>query len=146
MTTFPTLREFMLLRESYDGANPRPLLRNDLLLTGHGDPWVIKDGGYKTYAADIVLRYDIAKASWEKWGDECFTMTGIPVLMLWAGHGGGVGVVRVFDGLYEEDERFFAVSRLEENNKGRLEKSVSLVDRKTWWAHMQAVADSGWRP
>lgn len=68
--------------------------------------------------------YDRAKASWEQFGDDGPPLGSI-VTTLFAGHGGGPGCVRRFDGCCQRDDRYFALSREGDG--------TSLVERPTWW-------------
>jgi hypothetical protein len=80
--------------------------------------------------------YDTCKKSFEKYGEDGPPI-GSVVTTLWAGHGGGPGAVRKFTGKYWSDDKWFAISRGEEN-------SVSLVSVKYWWREI-VPGDLPWR-
>jgi hypothetical protein len=118
MSKFMTLREFLLLKDPLDSEPKRSIFRNDLPFRN-------------IYSAQeqSVMWYDIAKTSWDLYGAEGPPI-GCNVEMLQAGHGGDAGVIRTFEGVY--DDNFFSVSRME-NGK----KEISLVYRKTWFVSMR---------
>lgn len=118
MKKFPSLRKFLLLK---DGTFP-------ISRSIHRDPFC---------AEDFVKLYDIAKASWEKYGDNG-PPVGVNVEMLTAGHGGGAGVIRKFEGEHPRHREYFCVSR-EEIYFDMIEKKLSLVDKPFWWCAMRVV-------
>lgn len=133
MREFMDLRSFLLLKDPYSsicGSELRPAHRNDML-----------DYRRICKAEDLIERYDIAKASWELYGSDGPPI-GVKVKMLFAGHGGGPGVIRRFEGTFQLDPRFFAVSRMRERNHSIPDddcKDLSLVEKCQWWLHMQVI-------
>ena len=135
MESFPSLREFLMLRDPYD-REPKRSFISHFQLDGFHDP-----AGYVAY-------YDIAKASWERYGDEGPPF-GTKVITLMPGHGGGTGSIRTLKGVDASDERFFALSFMEKDPHGILpdRERISLAERVCWWAIFE-VYDPGkhtWR-
>lgn len=116
--SFPTLAEFLALRDPTDS----PPRKNTTPLAGEDWLWL----------------YDRAKKTFEAFGDDG-PLPGTQVTCYWAGHGGGPGTVRTFDGVFDRDPRFFKVFRME-----RGEKRFSLVERTQWWFHLY-VGELPWR-
>ena len=114
MKKFPTLREFLLLQD--------PTYKY---------PRSIHNGNYP--AEHFVELYDIAKTSWENFGDGGPPYTS-KVKMLVAGHGGDAGVIRTLIGSHNNDPRFFIVARYQ-NDKDM----ISLVLKQYWWLQMQYI-------
>lgn len=134
MKEFISLREFLLLTEPRDKFH-RPIHRNELLADSSNT---------LSNSQDLVRRYDIAKASWEKYGDEGPSF-GSKVETLYAGHGGGPGVLAVLTGIYSHDEHDFLLTRQERYHDGRswVEKEgTSLVERSYWWAMIRVIEES----
>lgn len=127
MKNFPDLREFLLLRESDDVYKRSP---------HRSDPILDREGFSK--AQELVYRYDIAKASWEKYGDEGPPI-GSKVVTLFAGHGGGPGCIRIFLGDVEGKGTHFYLSRTEKKDDQR-----SVVTKDIWWMVIQPVEDADW--
>lgn len=128
METFPTLEQFLQLRDPYDryGCSAFPKATGMLGWRKGLHPFEI---AYKVYLQ--------AKASWETYGD-AGPPVGTIVQMLASGHGGPAGVIRAFDGVYERDPRFFQVS----TSGGGYYSGVSSVSREHWWIHLRVyVAD-----
>lgn len=123
MKEFMGLREFLLLKYTIDTYPPRPVYNGELLPS--------KD--WRDFGGDLVRRYDYAKASWEKYGEEGPPI-GSKVMTLQGGHGGGVWVQRIFEGIYDRDSRFFSISRIENG-----QKQISIVERDVWWAIIMVV-------
>jgi len=127
METFLTLREFLSLKrvgrewESAISQDPFPRSRRD---------------GYHTFADDLLERYDVARASWERFGD-----AGPPaestVQTLREGFGGSVGEYRIFCGVYEPDPRFFKITRMDP--KGCNVVCDSLVSIVHWWLDIRVI-------
>lgn len=115
MKEFLSLREFCLLKDPFDPTRPAhdncPLSQQIL-----------------SSAEDIVIRYDIAKKSWERWGDDGPPI-GSKVLTLVPGHGGGPFCTRKLSGIFERDDKFFIITQKTGSNKF----SESLVNRSYWW-------------
>lgn len=123
MSDFITLREFLQITPDYDPGRP-----------AHRD----------RAAIEYVALYDLARASWERFGD-AGPPVGSQVMILESGHGCGMpsfhngkfsGVTRTFDGIYPHDDRFFAVSR-----PGKYGHAISLVNRSYWWMQMAPVEE-----
>jgi len=107
MGKFYDLREFLLLKDP-DRDNVsihcgEPLSRNSI-------------------AEDLVNRYDIAKRSWETYGDKGPPI-GSRIITLRSGFGGSAGVVLTLSSYYDGDH-FVAV-----DGSGR----KFLVRRNMWW-------------
>lgn len=129
MKEFMSLRDFLLLRDPTDLYNEPAY---------YGAPMLFKNQkSGASYGMDCVDRYDIAKNSWEQYGEEGPPF-GSKVEMLVPGHGGDVGSILTFDGIYPYDTRFFQVYRTrKEYMYDRTEKLVSLVVRKIWFVAMR---------
>lgn len=120
MEKFYSLREFLLLKDpSYDDG--RSIHR-------------IIDR-----AENFVKLYEIAKASWEKYGDSGPPI-GCTVMTLVAGHGGLGGDIRKFKG-DSGCAGYFAISRLIRNYNGCSEEAISLVNKEFWWLEIKVVED-----
>ena len=114
MKRFPSLRDFLLMKDP----------THSYKMSAHRD--------YR-HAENFVELYDIAKASWEKFGDDGPPI-GSKVETLTAGHGGGEGLIRTFEGICQYDKRFFNLSRVEGDRK-----ILSSVMRTYWWIEIKAV-------
>lgn len=116
MKEFPSLREFLLLRDPFDTNN-----------TAHRftdiDP------------AKFVAYYDTCKTSWEKYGDEG-PPVGSLVRALVSGCGGGDGVLRIFTGVWASGHRWFELTRKDGSRP-------SLVTREHWWLTFEVDSNSG---
>lgn len=124
---FMSMREFFLLKE-----NSRSVHKDQKLLWDRK-----KNECSESILEDGVIRYDIAQTSWKKFG-AAGPPAGTIVEMLHSGHGGGVGALRTMEGIWEGDDRYFNVSRMTKRSQYcEIEKEVSLVDRKTWFAEMR---------
>lgn len=82
--------------------------------------------------------YEVARESFETYG-EAGPPFGSKVICLQPGHGGSSGVIRVFDGLYPSDERFFQVYYSDTSRNKNGEKAISLVTRSIWWSFIAVV-------
>lgn len=119
---FYSLEEFCQLVDPTDNCEPkRSIHRNSLLNDRRG----------LSHAQDVFKRYQIAKTSWELYGDEG-PPVGYSVITLESGHGGGIGCRRTFGGIYPDDQRFFCLERTELYLSAP-KKQLSLVLRKYWW-------------
>ena len=76
----------------------------------------------------MVAWYDIARESWERFGDDGPSIVGYEMVMLRSGS------LVTFHGVYKRDERFFELRSKHDPDR------VSIVERTQWWAHM-APAD-----
>ncbi len=110
MKEFYSLREFLLLKD--------PLYKSE-------DRSIFNESASPEY---WVKRYDLAKSSYEEYGQEGPPINS-QVITLVSGHGGCAGVQRKFIGIYKDDERFFAIEREDINHW-----KTSLVLRDYWWA------------
>lgn len=127
MKEFISLREFLLLKDPFYKDNSRSVHRGDYLDYRKG--W--------SMAEEAVMRYDIAKASWEMYGDEGPPFGSI-VRTLQSGHGGGPGVEATLTGLFERDPRCFLLTRKEKDSFYKTEhEEHSLVERTQWWVHIK---------
>jgi hypothetical protein len=83
---------------------------------------------------DWLWLYNSAKASYEQYGEDGPSV-GSKVTTLFAGHGGGPGAIRTFDGVYPEDERYLLIyyNDFVHSASSIIEKKNSLVCRKYWW-------------
>lgn len=131
MKEFYSLREFCLLSEQcpVEYRYPRSIHKNECLDNNH------------SAAKDIVQRYDIAKASWERYGDGG-PPVGSRVRTLQSGHGGGIGVEGIFGGEYEHDKREFVIQRKEIDygfDRTQVREKKSLVLKAFWWAQIRVI-------
>jgi len=116
MIEFPSLEEFLLLGDEFDGRS-------------------IHDN---MSARDYVAQYHKAKASWEKYGD--MPPIGSKVRTLDGGHGNYYsGRIRIFSGIYNESREFlmFRLERLKERNNN----TCSLVFASQWWNEIEVIED-----
>lgn len=109
MTEFPSLREFMLLndctgRSVWEGRNIRPF--------------------------EIIVMYDNAKMSWERYGDA--PPFGSTVMTLFPGHGGPAGMLKTLAEFFDSDARFY---HLVDQDDGHW--SISEVAH--WWMEFQVL-------
>ncbi len=125
MKDFITLEEFLLLRDDSD-FEPKRSLGHLTHGSFFNDGW---DLGH-----EIVQRYKLARLNWEKYG-EAGPERGSNVITLVSGHGGGVGVIRRFDGIYLNDPRFFALTRV----SGEDHLRTSMLSVATWWAGISSL-------
>lgn len=130
MKEFMDLREFILLKDPFDKDYPRSVHRNEVLDHRKG----------LSSAEDVLLRYDIAKASWEKYGDDGPPF-GSLVQTLHSGHGGGPGVIATLTGLFERDPRCFLLTRKEWGERNKEREGHSLVERTQWWVHIKVIEE-----
>lgn len=112
---FISLREFLLLKDPFDIKFPRSAFRT------HHSPegW--------------VMIYDIAKASYEKYGDD--PPFGSKICTLQPGHGGDWGQIRTLKGVFNRDNRCFELARI--NSSG--EEEISIVARSQWWVEFMVI-------
>lgn len=123
MQEFMSLREFLLLK------NPLCPTRSALSEIGRMRHNEIK---LTSYGEDLVERYDIAKASWMKYGVEG-PPVGVQVEMLEHGHGSAfIGAIRTFEGICPYDKLFFQV-------RSEAITSTSFVLRETWFVSMKVL-------
>ncbi len=135
-----SLREFLLLKEDYhrEGFPDRSIFTCNYF---HHSEY---SRGYSIQESSVHW-YDIAKKSYEKYGDEGpifdFSLSNerITVITLMNGHGGDAGVKRTLGGIYQENANYFYLineSAVTENKGG-----ISLVPRKNWFVHFYVEAD-----
>jgi hypothetical protein len=127
LSEFISLREFLLFTEDYGGH--RSIHRNSML-----------DQSLYSHAQDLVLRYDIAKASFEKYGES--PPLGSKVETLYPGFGGGPGCVRTLKGVFEDDPRFFLLTNESKDYWGESKDEHYLLDRDHWWALVRVVEET----
>jgi hypothetical protein len=118
MEQFITLRQFCLLKDPNDRKDMPP---RDLR-PGNGAylPGCDRRGWW--HGRDVVARYDLAKESWERFGD-AGPPPGTRVVSL------GDGRYYVLEGAYPGDDRFFAAKEVGSKDDRRM-----LVDKAVWWA------------
>lgn len=105
---FYSLREYLLLTEKYvtPGFTARSLHNNQSMIYADRRGENIRNEYIKKYnvhpnecyAVNIVAHYDIAKASWEKYGN-AGPPVGCKVITLVDGHNGRSGAIRDFNGI-----------------------------------------------
>jgi hypothetical protein len=120
MDSFPDLRTFLLLRDPIDTRYNKSAFCSSTTQLGYRR-------GYNAFEVAVHV-YDVAKANWERFGDDGPPL-GTMVQMLESGHCGSAGALRIMAGVFERDPRFFQVRR----SSG----DVSLVVRNNWWLHMR---------
>lgn len=108
---FMSLREFLLLRDPHDKEHPRSSWSCESPRPEH-----------------IVLRYELAKSSWEKYGDEG-PPAGTIVQALRQGFG-GYGRIKIV-GNYEHDDRFLHALPLKQRDEKRPDSFT--ISRTQWW-------------
>lgn len=120
---FISLEEFMTLRDPIDPTSP---------LRSYHEYLHVLRRGCRSPGEDILLRYRIAKASYEAYGDDGPPI-GTTVVTLNAGHGGGPGVtctiVHDHGTGYSNDARFICLSRSHSRDAGN-----SCATKACWWA------------
>lgn len=136
MKEFISLREFLLLESK---TYKRSVHHQNCMLAiykrrNFNDKYIWAE----CFAQDFVNRYDIAKESWEKYG-EAGPPIGSIVETLVSGYGGYSGQIRIFEGINKEDDRLFVISRPEGNG---YDKEIYLVERKTWWTEIMVIENS----
>lgn len=125
---FISLEEYLLLKDPTDKEPRRP---------AHNI--------YRT--PEQWLRfYEIAKASYDKYGDEGPAL-GSKVVTLVHGHGGSMGVVGILDRVMERDPRFFLLLRKVRRDAyhggSEYDTQESMVIREQWWNEIR-VYDESW--
>lgn len=132
MKQFMDLREFMMLKDPLykKKSDERSVHRNEVFDWRKG----------LSNAEDVLMRYDIAKASWEKYGDEGPPF-GSKVQTLHSGHGGGPGVIATLAGIFDRDKRFFLLTRKERDSFHKEREGQSIVERTQWWVHIKVIEE-----
>jgi hypothetical protein len=142
---FPSLRDFLLVTDPTDKPPGRSLWNGATLGTEtrfwNGTLPKLIPNPWQDHAIDFVNRYEIAKASYEKYG-EAGPPIGSTVQTLVSGHGGGVGVIRVFAGVCPSDPRFFWIYRTRSRGNNEKECEYSLVHREYWWIEIRVVEET----
>jgi len=110
MKKFHTLRQFLLLQDETNRSIHRTFYD----------------------AEDVIRRYDKAKESWNKYGDNPPFGSKVSTLQAGCGGGEGEGVLRTLAGIYPDDKRFFQLSRKD---------SSSIIWREFWWTAFEVVEE-----
>ncbi len=110
---FMSLLDFLMFRDPF---NQRSIHGNIPLDCGY-----IK--GIESKAQALVLVYEIAKISWNSYGNDG-PENGAVVITLNSGYGSNALVNRIFNGINPKDQRLFLL-------EGRF-----LLNKDYWWAHV----------
>lgn len=113
MKKFYSLREFLLLLDPLDDPPFRSIHQNEMM-----------DDRSRSVAEDMVKRYDLAKASWEKYGEG--PPVGSKVITIRSGFGGSAGRILTLNGVHKGYSKCFSL----EDEKGGLYSSTI----QCWWS------------
>lgn len=131
MTEFPSLEEFLLMKDPTDRYG-RSIHSHDML------PEAWRRG--LTPAQDMVFRYRLAKKNWELCGD-AGPPIGSKVITLRAGYGGGGGLIRVVSHL-NKDTRFLTLIEPKPVHE-RLSELGYLLSVHHWWVEVCMFPEGG---